>query len=56
MDYINSSNSTTEILRYAQTIALPGGRESGNVKEYLATMDFTIPDLPGRCLHRGGRQ
>lgn len=51
MDYINNNVSTQQILLSANTIAVPGGRENGNVIEWMSSMGLECPVVTGRCLH-----
>lgn len=51
MEYLNTNVTTEQILLSANTIAIPGGRENGNVVEWMSSMGFEIPDMAGRCLH-----
>ncbi|MDQ5886478.1 MAG: hypothetical protein QG628_875 [Patescibacteria group bacterium] len=51
MEYFNENMSTEEILNNARIIAVPGGRENGNVTAYLKTMGIDAPGITGRCLH-----
>lgn len=51
MEYLNENMSTEEILNNAPIIAVPGGRENGNVIAFLQTMGIEAPGITGRCLH-----
>ncbi len=52
MNYIPGNYSAAEIVRAGQTIALPKGRETEGVAEWLTNIGLTLPDFERRCLHR----
>lgn len=53
MDYISERYSPETILKSAQRIAVPSGRESGNVQEWIEVVGWDYPRFePEGCLHR----
>ena len=52
MDYINETYSAETIFKAAGRIGYPGGRESGDVGEWISQIGWDAPDFAGRCLHR----
>ena len=52
MNYIPGNYSAAEIVRAGQIIALPKGRETEGVAEWLTDIGFALPDFERRCLHR----
>ena len=51
MDYINESYGAETILKSGQVIAVPSGREQGNVVDYFESIGWEYPQFAGRCLH-----
>ena len=51
MNYYNQNQNAAEIFKAAQSVAIPGGRENGNIQEFLASQGTELPAMPGRCLH-----
>ena len=54
MNYLQGNYSAAEIVRAGQTIALPKGRETEGVSEWLNSIGLPLPDFDRRCLHRNG--
>jgi hypothetical protein len=51
MDYINESYGAETILKSAQVVGLPSGREQGNAAEYFESVDIDYPEFDRGCLH-----
>lgn len=53
MDYINETYPAEVIVKSAQRIAIPGGKESGYIENWLdSVVGWNLPEFNGRCLHR----
>lgn len=53
MDYFNENLKPEQIVKASRTIAVPGGRENGDVLTWLTENGLDVPEFNGRCLHMG---
>ncbi len=51
MNYFNENLEAEAIVRAASTIAVPKGRENGNVVEWMTEIGMDVPEFVGRRLH-----
>lgn len=52
MYWIEDTYTPEQIFKAANLVALPGGRENGDVRQWLAAQDVKIDGFAGRSLHR----
>ncbi len=52
MMYFNETLEPAAMVKAASEIAIPGGRENGDILAWLEEQELDVPAFAGRCLHR----
>ncbi len=52
MVYFSEQMPAQQMVQIAGSVAIPGGRENGDVLAWMAENGLDVPEFAGRCLHR----